>query len=90
MALANHDITNALKYFNDDTKELYNEIYAALYDNLPQIVEDMQDIELIYIKGNLAKYRIRKNELYGGQTFNITYYLYFIKDGYGLWKIHRY
>ena len=79
-----------MNYFNDDTKELYNEIYTALYDNLPQIVEDMQDVELIYIEDNLAKYRIRKNELYGGETITITYYLYFTKDEDGLWKIHRY
>jgi hypothetical protein len=56
----------------------------------PQIVEDMQDIELIYIEGSVAKYRIRKNELYGGEMLTITYYLYFIIDEDGLWKIHRY
>jgi len=46
--------------------------------------------ELIYTEGNVAKYRIRKNELYGEEMISITYYLYFTKDGYGLWKIHRY
>ena len=89
-ALANQDIENALNYFAENTKNLYNEIYTVIYDNLPQIAQDMQDIELIYAEDNLAKYRIRKNELYNGEMLTITYYIYFEKDEKGLWKIYRY
>ena len=47
----------------------------------------MQNIQLIYVKDNVAKYRIKKNEVYGGQTFDITYYIYFVVDEDGIWKI---
>jgi len=89
-ALSDQRIGDALNYFNDDTKDLYSEIYTALYGNLPQVVGEMQDIELLYAKGNVAKYRIRRTEPYGARTFTITYYLYFAKIENGLWKIHRY
>jgi len=89
-ALANQDISNALNYFAEDKKELHNEIYTAIYENLPQIVQDMQEIRLIYIWNNVAKYRIRRDELYSGQLYAITYYIYFIVDKDGLWKIYRY
>jgi hypothetical protein len=89
-SLATQNIGEALNYFAGETRQLYNDIYTALYANLPQIVQEMQDIQLIYIKGNAAKYRIRKNELYGGQMLTLTYYIYFVVDNDGLWKIYRY
>mgnify|MGYP000246035410 CR=1 FL=1 len=89
-ALANQDIQSAINYFYEGSKELYRDIYTAIYDKLPQLIQDMKDIEWIYVEDNLAKYRIRKNEVYGGQNLIITYYIYFEKDEYGLWKIYRY
>ena len=38
----------------------------------------------------MAKYRIRKSELYGGQTYEITYYIYFGVDIDGIWRIHKF
>lgn len=37
-----------------------------------------------------AKYRIRKDEFYGGAMESITYYIYFTLDDDGLWKIYRF
>jgi len=89
-ALVNQDIEGALKYFADDTEGLYRDIYTALGNNLPQFVQDMQDIQFIYAEGRMAKYRIRRNEEYGSQVYLITYYIYFVRDRDGLWKIYRY
>ncbi|MBW2039963.1 MAG: hypothetical protein JRI46_10320 [Deltaproteobacteria bacterium] len=89
-ALANQDIEKALNYFAEDTQGLYRDIYTALGDNIPQIAQDMQDIQLIYAEGRLAKYRIRRDEEHGGQVYPITYYIYFVRDRDGLWKIYRY
>ena len=50
----------------------------------------MQDIQLLYSKNNTSKYRIRKNELYGGQMLIITYYIYFAIDWDGVWRIYRF
>ena len=86
-ALAVQDVEGAVNYYTEESQGLYNEMFTALYDQLPQSVQDMQDIQLIYSEGNMAKYRIRKNELYGGETLEITYYIYFAVDIDGIWKI---
>jgi len=89
-SLANQDIIGALTYFAEDSKQHYNELFAALQSHLPQIVQEMQEIQLIRVRGNSAKYRIRKNDLYGGQTVSITHYIYFLVDSAGIWKIDWY
>jgi YVTN family beta-propeller protein len=88
--LVKQDIAKALNYYLDESKQLYEGIYTAFYDQLPQIAQEMQDIQLIYVKNNTAKYRLKENELYGGKTETITYYIYFVVDKDGLWKIYRY
>jgi hypothetical protein len=89
-ALSNQNVDGALKYFARETNELYRDIYTALGNNLPQIAQDMQNIQFIYAEGRMAKYRIRRNEEHGGQVYPITYYIYFVRDWDGLWKIYRY
>jgi len=88
--LADRNIDAALSYFSEGTQELYRDVFTALYDRLPGILQEMQDIQLIYVEDNTAKYRIRKNEIYGGQSMAITYYIYFVIESDGLWKIHRF
>ncbi|MFZ3137179.1 MAG: hypothetical protein WA126_07295 [Thermodesulfovibrionales bacterium] len=89
-ALSNQDIEKASTYYSEETKEIYNDLFNALYAYLPQIAQEMQEIQLIYLKNNTAKYRMRQNELYGGQTITLTYYIYFVIDKDGSWKIYRY
>ena len=89
-ALASNDINRALSHFTEESKELYSDIFAALQAQLPQIVEEMQDIQLVYMKNGFAKYRIRKNESYGGQMLTITYYIYFTVGTEGIWRIYRF
>jgi hypothetical protein len=89
-ALASQNITTALNYFNTESKQLYNDMFTALNDQLPQLVQDMQDIQLIYLSNNVAKYRTKKYEIAGGQMMTITYYIYFSKDNNGIWKIYQF
>ena len=76
-ALANQHIDTAVNYFVEETKPHYHDIFTALDAHMPQIAQDMEDIQRIYVRGNAAKYRIRKNEFYGGQIITITHYIYF-------------
>ena len=85
--LANQDVEGAVSYFVSTSQERYRDIFTALSTGLPALVQNMHDIQLIYLKNNAAKYRIRKNELYGGQTLTITYYIYFEVDNSGIWRI---
>ena len=89
-ALASQDIERALTYYCEETRQLYAELFHALYDYLPQIAQEMQVIQLIYLKNNTAKYRMRRDEIYGGKKINLTYYIYFVIDKEGIWKIYRY
>ncbi|MCF8111819.1 MAG: carboxypeptidase-like regulatory domain-containing protein [Desulfobacteraceae bacterium] len=89
-ALAEQDIQGALQYFTDDQKHLYSNIYSALEDELPETAAEMKEIEFLYAKDNLAKYKIYKDEHYGGEEITVAYYIYFVKTSEGLWKIHRY
>jgi parallel beta-helix repeat protein len=89
-ALANRDIAQAMQYFTDETKGLYQELFTLLFDQLPQLMQEMQSLELIAVEDNAATYRIRRTQPYGGQLLTITYYAYFRPDRYGLWKILRY
>jgi len=85
-ALMARDIQSAASYFADWAKERYSGIFTALGDTLPQVAQAMQDIEMIYLLDGVAKYRIRRIEAEG----EITYYIYFVKDANGLWKIQQF
>jgi hypothetical protein len=85
--LESQDIEGAVGYFNTQSQDRYREIFTALSSVLPGMAHDMQDIQLVYVNDNTAKYRIRKNETYGGQTMAITYYIYFTRNDNGLWTI---
>lgn len=79
-----------MEHFADESIDLYNELFTALHDQLPQIAQGMQDIQLINIVNNAAKYRIKRSETHGGQSVDVTYYIYFERDNNGLWKIKRF
>jgi hypothetical protein len=70
-ALIGQDIDVAVNYFAVESKQYYNDIFTALYSQLPQLIQGMQGIQLITATGNDAKYRIRKDELYNGQILSI-------------------
>lgn len=89
-ALMSQDIQGAVSYHMKETRDLHNELFTALLDQLQDIAQDMQSITLIYLQNNTAKYRGWKNELYGGQMIAMTYYIYFIIDRDGVWRIYRY
>ena len=88
--LASGDIEGALEYHSLATQDIYREIFTALADRLPGIARNMQDIELIQAEDGFAKYRIKRNEVFQGQDYAISYYIYFDCDEEGIWKIYRY
>ncbi len=85
-ALEKKNIEKAISYFSPGSKERYKGIFTALFDKLPTIASKMQEIQLIYIKDGMAKYRIRRVE----DTGEVTYYIYFELDENGLWKIRQF
>jgi hypothetical protein len=89
-ALTAQNVDGAVGYIGEQSREKYRTIFNALISRLPQIASGMENIQLIYLSDAIAKYRIRRNEIYGGQTYAITYYIYFNVGSDGIWWIDRF
>jgi hypothetical protein len=89
-ALIAGDNQKALGCFHSGTKSNYDEIFSALGTTLPGIASAMGEISPVYHRDRISKYRIRREEVVQGQTYNITYYIYFVKDSNGLWQIESF
>jgi YVTN family beta-propeller protein len=85
-ALANKDIEKAMSHFLSVSQERYRNIFTSLLSVLPDIAVSMQAIEMISLEGGVAEYRIKRTENVG----EVTYYIYFVLDENGLWKIQQF
>ncbi len=89
-ALVVQDIEEAVGYFISDTQQNYRDIFNALVSTIPQIASGMLEIEPVYFEDNGAQFRIKRHEEIEGNEYDITYYIYFMKDENGIWKIFRF
>lgn len=85
-ALEVGDIDKMVKDFHSSIQEDYRKAFISAKNEggLLEIFQDFRTLEEVYVKDNLAKYKIRVNE--NGEIF--TYYIYLIKDRAGNWKIY--
>ncbi len=86
-ALIRNDVEAALAYFTEEQRARYRTLLTVLSAQIAQIARDMQDIDIVYLVENQAKYRLRRIELYGGQLLTFSYYVYFVQDGSGFWSV---
>lgn len=89
-SLINDDITGAITHFYESSRGDYEEIFNTLSSDISEIASTMREIELIYSEGRITKYRIKKQEQVQGQNYDMTYYIYFIKDHNGMWRIESF
>ena len=89
-ALIDGDIEKALTYHNEIERENYERIYSLLENVIQAKARELQDIELVFTEGDRAKYRIRRENDFVGQSVTMTYYIYFSNASNGLWMIERY
>ncbi|MBA4373430.1 MAG: hypothetical protein C0402_11295, partial [Thermodesulfovibrio sp.] len=89
-ALANGDIEGAMNLFARSSKEKYRRILGVLKNNLTGIVSSMGDIKMDYVLGGISEYRISRMEDMSGQPREINYFIYFVKDEDGVWKIESF
>jgi PKD repeat protein len=85
-ALAQMDVEKAASNFLKESQERYRYIFTNLSNMLPNIVANMQSIEMITVEDGIAEYRIKKGENVG----EVTYYIYFVMDSNGIWKIRQF
>ena len=82
-ALGSGDIEAAITAFEASSQETYRSQFTALQSFLTDISSDMRQINLVKVEDNYAEYEIIAAR--GGVTY--SFYLLFIKDENGLWKI---
>jgi len=80
------DIAGAVHYHALGMRAHYNAEYTVLSARLPEIAAGMNDIDLIVVYEGRAKFRLRQLEPEG----LITYYVYFVVDRDGIWRLERY
>ncbi|MBI5895681.1 MAG: hypothetical protein HZB24_06660 [Desulfobacterales bacterium] len=88
--LAAGDVPGAVKHYANGTKGDYETIFTSIGSQLPQIAQQMGPIQMIVAKDGSAKFRLKRSEVHQGQTYEITYPIYFITEENGLWKIERF
>ncbi|MEW6521349.1 MAG: carboxypeptidase regulatory-like domain-containing protein [Thermodesulfobacteriota bacterium] len=88
--LSLQDIESGLGFFTEEAQPRYREIMNAIIEELPQIIPDMQGIEMIYSVNGTTKYRINRVQDINGTPVTITYYIYFVTNNGGLWKISQF
>jgi PKD repeat protein len=82
-ALSQGDVDNALNYFVKDSREEYRDILELLASQLSSLTSAMREINMVEITGNMAEYYIKRFQ----RGVDISYFIYFMKDGDGIWKI---
>lgn len=89
-SLINRDIDAAVSCFVKEKQEDYKQMFTTLKTELPKIGRNMKPIEPVSIEEDGAKYRLIRKEEIKGKTYDITYYIYFVVDVDGEWRILRY
>jgi hypothetical protein len=89
-ALIAADVQKALTSFHSGTKSDYDDIFSALGTQLPGIASAMREVEPVYFDEKVAKYRIKREEMVQGKMYDISYYIYFVRDSNGLWQIESF
>lgn len=81
--LINQDAEGALAFIVSNSHEMYRYNFDLMRDILPAIIQSMSEINLDELRDGLAKYSM--NAIQDGVEY--SFYVEFVKDIDGLWKI---
>ena len=73
---------DALLLFTPETRGRFAEQFLLLGGSLSDIFTNIGDIQLVELKDNVAKTKVHEG--------NMTYYVWFARDIYGQWKLHKF
>jgi hypothetical protein len=85
-ALSQGNINEALNYFVTDSRGEYREIFELLIPQLPALVSAMREINMVEIKANMAEYYVKRFQ----RGVDISYFIYFMRDENGIWRINSF
>lgn len=89
-AMGAGDIEGTIEYFTHGSRDRYRQIFEAIEGQLSNEAAGLEDMELITIRGTTAKYRIHRTVTIDNAPKALTYYVYFIQDGDGIWRIKQF
>ena len=90
IAMLAGNIDQVIGSFSAQIHDRYLAKVTSIASQLPEIAQEMREIEPIYFEEFGAKYRIKRLEVIEGVTYDITYYIYFVQEEDGSWKILNY
>ena len=82
-SLTNSDVTSALEYIAENAKGMFEYNLNLLIDHLPEVAANLNDISLVKMKNGKAEYNVLGNQ--DGTTY--SFYVLFVKDHDGIWRI---
>jgi hypothetical protein len=82
-ALSSQDIGTAVRLFQSGVAERFQGAFTSLRSQLPQIAASLGNISLVSASGGLAEFVIVRAQ----QGNNYVYFVSFMQDSNGLWKI---
>lgn len=86
-SLRSQDVEGGLVNFLPVQRDKYRAIFTQLSSQLPDIFSSLPPPELIAVEGNVAQYRVKREQSWEGEMRTITYYLWMVRDNEGVWRI---
>jgi hypothetical protein len=83
-ALANGTVAQAVQYIATGQIKMYEYNFTLMAQHLPEIVQEMGAIELVALHNNFAEYEMIAVQ----DEISASYYVVFIRDSNGIWKIY--
>ncbi len=80
--IVSNNAEDALSMIIPETRARYEEQFLVAGAGLPAFFSGIGDIQLVTLSDNVAKARLYRDE--------VTHYIWFARDIYGLWKIHKF
>jgi PKD repeat protein len=84
------DVEGSMSFLLPESQEKYRSIFTPLSAQLPTVFASVSPPELIRAEGNMAQYRVKREQLWDGVVRTITYYVWFSRDENGVWRIDRF
>jgi hypothetical protein len=89
-ALDEGNVETVLSYFTYGSRDKYRQIFEAIKDKLSEESAGLQDIVPVSFRGTTAKYRIQRIQNVNGEDMTLTYWVYFVQDADGIWRIRQF
>ncbi len=81
--LSGGDVEGALAYFSDKSRDRYRDAFETLAYKMPQIVSGFSSLQSSNLGSEYAEYGV--NRIINGE--NHLFFVYYLKDGQGIWRI---